>query len=175
MSNIQILDANGVAQTVKTTFSSSVNTPWHIVSDGTNAVTVAQKMNSTALTVQIVDASGNQITNFGSGTIAVTQSTSPWSCSTARASLSPVTPAATTVGVSSGTLVASNGSRKGLILTNTSANTVSLGFGAAAVLDHGITLAPGAVFRMDEYSFYSGAINAIASSASSNVAIQEFS
>jgi len=64
--------------------------------------------------------------------------------------------------------------RKGLTLVNTSGNTISLGLGAAAVLNSGITLLAGSSWSMDEYSFNLGAINAIASGAGSNLAIQEF-
>lgn len=65
MANIQILDANGATQTMATTLVAGVNTPWHIISDGTNAVTVTPRGSANTLTVQIVDASGNQITSFG--------------------------------------------------------------------------------------------------------------
>lgn len=91
-----------------------------------------------------------------------------------KTDLSPNSPATVSVGVTSGTLLAANASRKGLIVINTSANTVSIGFGAAAVLNSGITLYPHGSFSMDEFSFDTGALNAIASGASSSVAIQEF-
>lgn len=92
-----------------------------------------------------------------------------------KTDLAPASPTAATVGVTSAQAVASNSSRKGLVLVNTSANIISLGFGAAAVLNSGITLYPGGTFCMDEYSFDTGAVNAIASVASSNLAIQEYS
>jgi hypothetical protein len=58
---------------------------------------------------------------------------------------------------------------------NTSANQISLGIGAPAVLNSGITLnANGGAWSMDEYSFAIVAVNAIASGASSNLAVQEF-
>lgn len=95
--------------------------------------------------------------------------------SVTKTALTPSAPTAATVGVASGTIVASNSSRKGLAIVNTSANTVSLGLGAAAVLNSGITLnASGGSFLMTEYSFSTGAVNAIASAGSSNVAIQEW-
>lgn len=83
-------------------------------------------------------------------------------------------PSAASVGVASAQVLASNASRKGLVLTNTSTSTISFGFGAPAVLGSGITLLPGNSFSMDEYSFYTGAINAIALGAASNLAIQQF-
>ena len=91
-----------------------------------------------------------------------------------------ITPSAATavsVGVASGALVAANTSRRYLVLVNTSvAARVSLGFGAAAVLDSGITLMPnGGSYEMSEAAgnLYRGAINAIASAAATNVAVQE--
>lgn len=88
--------------------------------------------------------------------------------------LTPSSPTATSVGVASAQAVASNANRKGLILTNTSVNTISIGLGATAVLNSGITLYPGGSFQMDEFCFDTGAVNAIASAASSNLAVQEF-
>jgi len=79
-----------------------------------------------------------------------------------------------TVGTSSVLVVSSNSSRKGLIIINTSVNTVSFGIDATAVLNSGITLPPKSVWVMDEYNFTTGAINAIASDVSSNLSIQEF-
>lgn len=85
-------------------------------------------------------------------------------------------PTANTVGVASGSAVAANGSRKGLILTNTSNAWISLGVTAnAAVLYSGITLSPnGGTYNMTKDDFTTGQIFAIASAASSNLAIQEF-
>jgi hypothetical protein len=90
-----------------------------------------------------------------------------------KAPLTPAAPAAATVGVASAQAVASNASRKGLALVNVSNNRISFGLAATAVLDSGITLYPGGVWEMDEHTFVTGAINAIASAASSPLAIQE--
>lgn len=85
-------------------------------------------------------------------------------------------PAAASVGVVSAQAVAVNANRKGCLLVNTSLNYISIAFGAnAAVLYSGITLNPsGGSFWMDAYSFSTEAINAIASGAASNLAVQEF-
>ena len=88
--------------------------------------------------------------------------------------LTPSSPTAATVGVASAQAVAAAATRKGLVLTNTSNARISLGFGSAAVLDSGITLYPGGVFEMDSNTFDVGAVNAIASAAASNLAIQEY-
>lgn len=89
--------------------------------------------------------------------------------------LAAASPAAASVGVASAQAVAANASRKGLVFVNTSGNRISFGLGATAVLDSGITLYPGGVWEMDERTFDTAAVNAIASAASSNLAIQEFS
>lgn len=92
-----------------------------------------------------------------------------------KTDLSPSAPTAATVGVASASAVGANAARKGLVLVNTSNNRVSLGFGQTAVLDSGITLyGPGGTFEMDEYTFDVGTVNAIASAASSNLAVQEY-
>lgn len=101
-----------------------------------------------------------------SGTVTVSTTT--------PAALTASSPTFATVGVASASAVASNASRKGLVLTNTSSNTISLGLGATAVLNSGITLTPRGVWVMDERTFTTAAVNAIASAASSNLAIQEF-
>jgi hypothetical protein len=84
-------------------------------------------------------------------------------------------PTYATVGVTSATALAANASRTALILTNTSSNTISLGFGSnAAVLYSGITLYAGGSAMFDVMDNIQQAITAIASGASSNLAIQEF-
>jgi len=82
-------------------------------------------------------------------------------------------PAAASVGVTSAQVLASNTSRKGAMFINTSANVISLAFGATAVLGSGITLEPNGSFTMDAYSFTTQAVNAIAGVAASNLSIQE--
>lgn len=84
-------------------------------------------------------------------------------------------PTAASVGIASAAAVAANANRKGLVLVNTSANSISIAFGAnAAILNSGITLNPtGGTFVMDTFTFSTAAINAIAGGAASNLAIQE--
>ena len=84
-------------------------------------------------------------------------------------------PTSASVGVASAQALAANTSRTGLIMVNTSANRISLGLGATAVLDSGISLAAsGGAWTMGREDFTTAAINAIASAAASNLAIQEF-
>lgn len=99
---------------------------------------------------------------------------SPTTVTITKAPLSPASGTAVSIAATSTSAVASNASRKGLVLTNTSTHNISLGLGVAAVLNSGITLYPGGVWVMDEYTYTTGAINAIASVASSNLAVQEF-
>jgi len=92
-----------------------------------------------------------------------------------RQALTPIAPAAVSVGITSTSVLAANPDRKGLILTNTSPNYISLGFGAAAVLYSGVTLSPyGGVYVMDKYTYNQGTVTAIASAATSNLGVQEF-
>lgn len=93
---------------------------------------------------------------------------------TTRVALTATTPTFATVGVASAQALASNSSRKGLELVNTSANTISIAFGSTAVLNSGITLTPYSSFSMNEYCYNTGAMNAIASGSSSNLSIQEY-
>lgn len=83
-------------------------------------------------------------------------------------------PASATVGTSSAQALAANPQRAGLVLTNTSANVISIAFGQAAVAGKGITLPAGAAFTMTTETASTDAVFAIATVASSNLAIQEF-
>lgn len=91
-----------------------------------------------------------------------------------RTGITANSPTNVSVGVATTALVATNANRKGLIIMNLSTATVSLGIGVSAVLNSGITLYPGGIWTMDEYSFNTAAINAIAGTAASSVAYQEF-
>jgi hypothetical protein len=74
--------------------------------------------------------------------------------SKAVADLVAAAPASGTVGATSGSLVSANPNRKGLVIINLSANTISFGLdGNAAVLNSGITLKVNQNWVMDEYTF----------------------
>ena len=92
-----------------------------------------------------------------------------------RTPQTPAAPTSTSVGVTSALIVAANANRTGLVLTNLSNKTISLGLAATAVLSSGIVLAPGATWIMDAFTFVTGAINAISTGAASTLAIQELS
>ncbi len=113
---------------------------------------------------------------FGTaGTATPVSSVAPLPTS-AKTVLTPAAPAKVAVGVGDGVAVAANAVRTGLVLVNTSAAHISLGLGQAAVLDSGITLMPtGGTWTMDEFTFTTAAIHAIASAGPSNLAVQEFS
>mgnify|MGYP001566627182 CR=1 FL=1 len=83
-------------------------------------------------------------------------------------------PTAASVGVASAQALASNTNRKGLVLVNTSTvETISISIGGTAVLRSGITLLPGGSFTMDDLTFSTAAVAAIASAAATNLSIQE--
>lgn len=104
----------------------------------------------------------------------LTTLTPPAAFAVTKTALTGSAPTTTSVGTSTGAAVAANANRKGLVLTNTHAtNRISLGMGNAAVLDSGIVLYPKGVWVMDEYTFTTQAINAIASGVSTGLAIQE--
>lgn len=94
--------------------------------------------------------------------------------SLANPALTASSPGAVSVGTSSGAAVSANANRKGLVLVNTSSATISLAFGAAAVLNSGITLDPGAAWTMTKDTFTTAEVRAIAGAAASNLAYQEF-
>lgn len=91
-----------------------------------------------------------------------------------KTALTPNAPFTVSVGVSSGVFLAANSSRKGLCIVNTSNATESFGLATTAVLNSGITLYPGGTWCMDEFTYVTGAINAIAGAAASGAAGQEF-
>lgn len=83
-------------------------------------------------------------------------------------------PAASSVGVASGSCLATNASRKAAFFMNTSAATISIAeSGQAAVLNSGITLAPGQTYNMVPPFVTTGQVNCIASAAASNLSIME--
>lgn len=84
-------------------------------------------------------------------------------------------PATVTVGVTSASIVAANANRRGLIITNLSSNSVSIGLGTAAILNRGITLTQNGSWNMGSFDFVTDQINAIASASGSIISIQEFS
>jgi len=124
-----------------------------------------------------VDSIDGKITACNTGAVVlssgtVTTLTNPVSTKTALTASAPTQAA---VGVASAVVVAGCGTRKGLILINTSSAYISLGFNCDAVLYNGVTLNPnGGTYVMDEYDFTTVLVKAIASAAASNLAIQEY-
>ena len=153
-----------------------------ITGGGSPTVTVGYALQSTASLVQLAaiftpiitltsDGVGNPISSTAGALDVNIKSGAP-----APAASAANAPAAATVGVASAQAVAANASRKGLILTNTSSNFISLAFGpaTAAVLYSGITLVPYGIYEMDDRNFTTAAVFAIASGATSNLGIQEW-
>ena len=87
----------------------------------------------------------------------------------------PAAPAEVTVNQTTTPVLAANATRTGLVLTNLSNGVISIGLGAPAVLDSGISLTPNGVWVMDGFTFVTTAINAIAQTAGSVLAVQELS
>lgn len=150
---------------------------------GAGSITINGVLSARAVTsdIQVTRLFGGNYNSLLTNTpIAVTSTTDGAKerldvVASSKIDLTPSAPAAVSVGVASGLALAANANRKGCILTNTSNAIISLAFGAnPAVLNSGITLLPFGVFYMDEYSFDTGDVNAIASAAASNLAIQEF-
>jgi hypothetical protein len=84
------------------------------------------------------------------------------------------TPTFATVGVASANAVLARVGRAVLILTNTSSGNISIAFGAAAaVLNSGITILPGATIALYDDDCPEDAMQAIAAGANANLAIQE--
>lgn len=93
---------------------------------------------------------------------------------TTKTSVTPSHSKVTVTGTT-GTLVASNSSRKTVFITNTDlTNRVTLNFGGSAVLDTGLTLMPGSSYQMGVDDYFNGQINAISAGSSSIVSVMEF-
>lgn len=154
--------------------SGTVSVTWNSSSGVNIVLAYSLKAASFLATASMADGAGTALTSTLVGSkqaidVNVAQNSPP------RQAQSPAAPAAATVGVSSAQVLASNANRTGLLLINTSVNTIYLGLGATAVIGSGITLYPGGTWEMNAFAFTTGAINAIASAASSNLAIQELS
>lgn len=123
---------------------------------------------SPAITVQVGGTDGTNLRTLktDAGGILITS---------AKGATTPASPTQVSVAVTTTSAVASNANRKGLVLTNLSVGRISLAFGVSAVLNNGITLYPGGIYVMDEFTFNTSAVNAIASIAASVLSIQEFS
>lgn len=119
--------------------------------------------------VTIYDGGGNPLTPTTSGSLPVTQT---------KVALTAVSPSSAVVTASSAQIIASNGLRKGLILTHLgSSGPISLSFGATtnlAVLNSGLTLVANEKWSMNDYAFTTSAVNAIATASGPTLSIQEW-
>lgn len=149
---------------------------------------VANNYGAASGAVRVAAQLGNAsaIADFGTGTssaqtlrvvLPTNQTTIPVTTTPAFTALTAAAPAAATVGVAAATAVTLAAGTKAAAFTNTSANKISLAFGGGtAVLNSGITLNPnGGSFLMTSDMLVTGAVSAIASAASSNLAIQVMS
>ncbi len=88
--------------------------------------------------------------------------------------LLPIPPAAVSVGVATTVVLAANTARRGLVLVNDSAATIYISLNGDAVIGSGIRLnANGGAYEMTLDNLSTQAINAIATAAASNLAVQE--
>lgn len=142
-----------------------------VIASNQTPVSVTGPLTDAQLRATPVPVSGT-VTATGPLTDAQLRATPvPVSTKTALTAASPLQDA---VGPVSGTLVSANANRKGLIISNVGAFRFSLAFGTAAGLDAGVTLYPGDTWQMNEYSFSTATVNAIASGSSGLGAFQEF-
>jgi hypothetical protein len=109
-----------------------------------------------------------------SGTAPITVGTINSGTVNTKSILTPSNVAQGTISTSSTVIVASNASRKGLTLVNTSNNAVSLAFGTTAVLNSGVVLNTYGAFYMDEYSFSTASVAGISSGTGAILGVQEY-
>lgn len=156
-----------------------------------------QTGSSTIGKVQVIDASGNPLPvgDIAARKIFVSPPTDGTSVATVLVGSSMVSSTApallvravlggvaltpnagfsTVVGTSSAQALATNASRKGLSLVNTSNNKISCEWGVNAVINNGITLYPGGAFSMDPLSAATSALNCISTTANSILSGQEY-
>lgn len=146
------------------------------LSTGTDSITAtvassALPPNASTLTAQ---TNGTQKTQIVDGAGVVISSTSNSLDVNTKVALTANTPGSVSVGVTSVGVLSANASRTGGVFTNTSAAIIYIGIGQNALTGKGITLYPGGTWYMDEYSFSTAAINAIATVAASVLDFQEF-
>ena len=88
--------------------------------------------------------------------------------------LTSITNGTLSVGATTTVLLAENLDRKWAVFVNDSDEVIYLGFGTAAVLNTGLRLnAAGGTFEMTTFNCYQGAINAICTSGTKNLAYME--
>lgn len=174
-SNVQLkIPCAGMRQVriIATAYTSGTATVTWNAGTGTGLVEVFNfDAPSLQTTSRLNDGSGNSVTStaISSGSKQALSIKAEYSPLTAAA------PATVSAGVTSGTLIASNANRKGLVVINTSTlGTISLNLvNGSAVLNSGITLYPHDVWYMDGFTFTTAQINVIASLAATSVGLQE--
>jgi hypothetical protein len=161
--------------------------------DGTgNAITSSARGSQRALSVQILDGSGNQVTTFGSASVSVsnfpatqpvsgtvtanTGLTQPLTDTQLRATPVPVRPRNGTLTVTAGSTsasantsaqaLASNASRQYLLIQNVSDTDMYFNFGATATADHLFVAKSGGGIVFESGFVPTDAVNAICSAAS---------
>lgn len=155
--------SDGTNNVLTTTINSRVRLDVNVASEG---------VDGSAVPFQTTQVGGRD----GSGNLqTIATDTSGNQFISSRIPLTASAPTFATIGVTSGTVIAANTNRKGLVIQNTSSlASISLNLvGGSAVLNSGITLYPHDIFYMDEFTFTTSQIDAISSLASTNVSVQE--
>jgi hypothetical protein len=94
---------------------------------------------------------------------------------TARSAITANAGVDISVNATSTAVLGANANRKGLILQNASSQQITIAFGGQTpVYQTGLTLLPGGVFNMDQWSFTTGAVNAITTGGAALLQVQEF-
>ncbi|CAM6003508.1 unnamed protein product [Sphagnum balticum] len=181
-SSVYVANAVKLLDGSSTTSSTQMNiVPASTAAATTNTAIVTAFSPNTPLPTGTNPIGSVSVSNFPSsqavtGTFFQTTQPVSGSISVIKGNQSPAAPGSATVGTTSGTILSANLSRTGAVVINLSSANVSFGLnGNTAVAGSGITITPNGVWEMDQYTFTTGAITAIATAASSPVAIQEFS
>lgn len=134
---------------------------------------------STAASRNSLDGrSVQRVTLYDGGGAPITTLSVSGSFTSTKTALTAVSPASAVVTASSAQIIASNGLRKGLILTHLgSSGPISISFGATtnlAVLNAGLSMVPNEKWSMSDYGFTTSAVNAIATASGPTISIQEW-
>lgn len=173
------VDDNGGSLTVDGTVAATQSGTWNInnvsgtISLPTGAATEATlgtRLAEATFTTRINTQGQKAMAASTPVVIASDQSAVP--VTSTPATLTAAAPTVSSVGTASGQILAS-ATYKRVELVNTSTSTISIGIGSAAVLNSGMTLiGTGSSATID--GPFTAAVNAIASAAASNLAIQAF-
>lgn len=167
------INDNGSSITVDGTVAATQSGVWNLTNiSGTVSLPTGAATETTLAAINTKTPSLGQTTMASS--VPVTIASNQSAVSVTHTSASGAAPTFATVGTSSASVGLAIATYWKLVFCNTSINTIALGFDNAAVASRGIVLAPGEKIVLDGPIKITTAVNAIASAASSNLAIQAF-